>query len=74
MTRKRYSSVHKLNTLPVGSRVCWGNSYSLTWVKGEKGWSSPWSSWPIPWEAKTLLAYNGNRTYTVEPAQDKHNE
>jgi hypothetical protein len=65
MPEKRYSSVHKLNTLPVGSRVRWGDRWSPTWVKVQKGWSNPLSSWPIPWEAKTMLGYNGNRTYTV---------
>jgi hypothetical protein len=65
MSEKRYSSTHKLNTLPVGSRVSFGDVYSPTWVKGETGWRLIGSSWPIPFDAKTVLAYSGNRSYTV---------
>jgi hypothetical protein len=72
MSEKLYWSTRKLNTLPVGSRVYFGDVYSPTWLKGETGWTLIGSSWPIPFDAKTVLAYSGNRGYTVVPPEGEN--
>ena len=62
-----FTSTRKLDSLPVGARVTWNSSpvYFTPWVKTERGWMNAHSSFPVPWDAKTMLAYNRNEPFRV---------
>jgi hypothetical protein len=70
-TQKLFTSLRKLDSLPTGSQIRFGTApYGWCWRKTDQGWLSGFSSWPIPWDAKTVLAYQvkhgGLREYSVD--------
>lgn len=73
MSDKKYSSARKLDSLPLGTRIRFGDKYSPTWIKEKKGWKQIGSSFPIRWDSKTVLGYNANRQYViVEPIKGEN--
>lgn len=68
---KLFSSVRKLDSLPLGSRVRFGTApYGKLWRKDEKGW------WPIgvtsfsAWAPSLMLAYERNYKFSVDREGD----
>ena len=67
---KTYSSTRKLDSLPIGSRVSWDlktdDRWAQVWTKTDGGWADGGSftkQWP--YDAKNVLAWNGNRPFRV---------
>lgn len=64
---KAFKSPLKLDSLPVGARVRFGEKpYGALYEKHEGGWRPPGSSWFWYWGAETLLAYHAEYEFTVE--------
>lgn len=62
---KLYVSPRKLDNLPVGARVKFPRT-GREWKKTDGGrWLQCFSSFPIPWDAKTVLGYEANAGFEV---------
>ena len=62
---KLYVSIRKLDSLPAGARVRFPRS-GRHWEKQDNGkWRQRPSSFPFPWDAKTMLGYEANTGFEV---------
>lgn len=61
--QKTFTSMRKLDSLPVGSKVSFGaKPYDCTyWEKDEFGWWESGASWFQPFTAESMLAYQAHR-------------
>lgn len=64
---KLFTSARKLNSLPVGAEIRFGEApYGRIWRKEEGGWREVGSSFSLAWPAETVVHFNNGRPFNIE--------